>query len=128
MAKAKQIAHNPELDPTMPKIEIKLGDKSYFLCFTFSAIALAEAKLRAAGTPANLIHALDLSTMDASKIVPLFYAALISHQPDIKPEVAASLVTMKNLGTIFQGIADAYIASLSDPEETAKTEGKGQPE
>jgi hypothetical protein len=125
---AKKVAHNPAVDPTLPKVEIMLDGKSYFLCFTFGALALAEAKLRAAGTPANLLHALDLTSMDASKIVPLLYAAMITHQSDITPEKAANLVTMRNLGAIFSGITDAYIASLADPEDTEKPEGKDQPE
>jgi hypothetical protein len=115
MAKTVSIAGNPEIDPTLPKIEIKLGKETYFLCFTFGALALAQKNLRSVGVECNLLHALDLSSMDASQVVPLLYAALISHQPKITLDKVASLVTFKNLGMIFEGIAQAYGASLADP-------------
>jgi hypothetical protein len=115
MAKTERIAGNPEIDPTLPKIEIKLGKDSYFLCFTFGALALAQKNLRAIGIGCNLLHALDLSNLDASQLVPLLYAALISHQPKISIDKVISLVSIKNLGMIFEGIAQAYGASLAEP-------------
>jgi hypothetical protein len=112
---ADKIANNPSVDPTLPKVELKLGNETFFLCFTFAAIAQAEAKLRALGMQINMLHALDLSSMDATRIVPLLYAALATHQPDLSFEDAAKLVTLKNLGSIFGGIARAYEASLAEP-------------
>lgn len=53
--------------------------------------------------------------MDALRLVPLLYAAMLSHQPKITIEKVTSLVTMKNMGKIFEGIALAYGASLADP-------------
>ncbi len=115
MSKTAKIAGNPEVDPTLPKIEIKLDGKSYFLCFTFEALAMAQAKLRAQGITVNLLHALDLSNMDAERVVPLLYAALMTHKADITPVQVAKMVTLRNLGTIFEGIAQAYGASLAAP-------------
>src|ERR1700733_4573567 len=103
-----KIARNPAVDPTLPKVPLTIGDETYHLCFTFGALALAESKLRAIGIECNLLHALDLSSLDASKVVPLLYAATITHTPDIKFEQVAALVTLRNLGRIFEGITSAY--------------------
>jgi hypothetical protein len=110
-----KVARNPAVDPTLPKTDIKLDGKTYFMCFTFGALALAQSKLRAQGIVVNLLHALDLSSLDAERVVPLLYAALITHQPDISIEAVAKMVSMRNLGNIFEGIATAYAASLAEP-------------
>lgn len=115
MSKTVKIAGNPEIDPTLPKIAIKLGKDTYYLAFTFGALSLAQKNLRDIGVECNLLHALDLSTMDALHLVPLLYAALLSHQPKITIDKVTSLVTIKNLGMIFEGIVQAYGASLADP-------------
>ncbi len=128
MAKNIKIAGNPEIDPTLPKIEIKLGKETYYLCFTFGALALAQKNLRDVGVDVNLLHALDLSTMDALRLVPLLYAALLSHQPKITLDKVTSLVTIKNLGMIFEGIAAAYGASLADPSPDDVKPDPTQPE
>lgn len=115
MAKTVKIAGNPEIDPTLPKIEIKLDGKSYFLCFTFGALALAQAHLKAAGIDCNLLHALDLTSVDPIRLPLLLYAALITHQPTMTVAEATALVTMKTLGPIYEGVIKAYGASLADP-------------
>jgi hypothetical protein len=117
MSKKVIVAGNPAVDPTLPKIQIKLGKESYFLCFTFEAIALAQAELKKIGVDVNLLHCLDLSSMDALKLVPFFYASLITHQPKITVDSVAKLVTLKNMGMIFEGIAAAYIASMAEPSD-----------
>jgi hypothetical protein len=117
MSKVKTVAGNAEYDPTLPKVAIELSNKKYFLAFTFRALALAQAELSKVGVEVNLLQALDLSTMDALKLVPLLYAALISHQPKITFDEVMGLVTFRNMGLIFEGIAQAYGASLADPTD-----------
>jgi hypothetical protein len=114
MSKAPKISL---IDPTLPRVELKLGKETYFLVFTFKALAIAQKGLRDIGVEVNLLHALDLSNMDAEKLIPLLYAALITHQPKITPAEVTELVTFKNLGTIFEKIAEAYGASLADPSD-----------
>lgn len=123
-----KVAKNPAIDPTLPKVPVKLGGETYYLCFSFAAIATAEAKLREQGIKVNLLHALDLSSMDAARVVPLLYATLITHQPDITPEAVAKLVTMRNLGAIFEGIGKAYTESLAEPEPGEKHPNEPQSE
>lgn len=123
MAKTVKITERPELDPTLPKTELKLGKQTYLLCFTFKALAVAQKNLRDIGVNVNLLHALDLSNVDAEKLIPLLYAALITHQPEITPLEVITLVTFKNLGSIFEALVAAYGASLADPsDEDAKAD------
>ncbi len=121
-----KIAKNPAIDPTLPKVELILDGEPYYLCFNFGAFALAQAHFRKIGIECNLLHALDLSNMDATQLVPLLYAALITFKPGIPFEKVASLVTFRNIGSIFEGIAKAYAASLADPED--KPSDPPQPE
>jgi hypothetical protein len=123
-----EVANNPEIDPTLPKVEINFGDQSYFLCFTFGALALAASKLRSIGINVNVLKALDLSSLDADQVVPLLFAGLITHQPKIDFETVASLVTFRNLPSIFEGIGKAYIESLTEPSDHTEPEGNEQGE
>jgi hypothetical protein len=111
------VAHNPAVDPTLPKVPLKLGRATYHLCFTFAALPLAEAEFRKQGVEVNLLSALDLSSLDATKFVPLLYAGLLTHDPAITPEQAAKLVTLRNYPAIYQAIGEAFVASLAEPED-----------
>jgi hypothetical protein len=114
-----KVAHIPEVDPTLPKVELTLSGKKYYLCFTFEALALAESEFRKQGIKVNLIEALDLSSLDASRVVPLLFAALITHDPELTIEQAAKLVKLRNLPKIFEAIVQAYAASLAEPDKDA---------
>jgi hypothetical protein len=103
-----KVAKRPGVDPTLPRVPLTVNGETYFLCFTFGALALAQSKL---------IHALDLSTLDPSMVVPLLYASLITHSPDITIDEVSEMVTIRNLGVIFDGIATAYAASLAPPSD-----------
>lgn len=124
MSKKNAVAGQPGLDPTLPNVELTLGDKTYQLVFTFGALATASAKLRAKGIQVNLLHSLDLTALDADRVGPLLFAALLTHQPKIDIEEVEAKITMFNLGTIFEKIVEAYSASLADNTQKSGTEGK----
>jgi transcription elongation factor len=107
-------------NPVLPRTPIELSGQNYDICFTFDALRIAESELRKVGAKANLLHALDLSNMDATGLVSLLYAGMLTFQPDTTPAEAANLVTMRNMGQLFEGIAAAYAASLADPEPDAE--------
>ena len=109
----------PEIDPTLPTVPLMLDGQEHQLCFTFGALALAESKLRKIGIRVNLLHALDLSNLDASTLVPLLYSALITHEPEITIEGVAKMVTFKTLPAIFDAIGNAYAASLAEADKDA---------
>jgi hypothetical protein len=117
VAKSLKISEHPEHDSIIPGIDIKLGKANYKLAFTFAALSIAQRSLREAGVNCNLLKALDLTNLDAEKLVPLLYAGLITHQPKIQLEAVATLVTFRNLGSIFDGIVKAYSASMAEPDE-----------
>ena len=119
-----KVAGVPGVDPTLPDVQLTLGDTTYILVFSFAALAIAASHLRAKGIQVNLLHSLDLSALDADRLGPLLYAALITHQPSITIDKALSLVTMHSLGTVFEKIVEAYAASLADNTKKSGTEGK----
>lgn len=122
MSKAK-VAGIPGVDPTLPRVELKLGSDTYYLVFNFKALALAAAKLREKGVHTNLLQSLDLSGLDADTLAPLLYAGLITHQPEITLDEVVAKVSIRDLGGIFTAIAEAYTASLAEPTK-AGAEGK----
>ena len=98
MSKTLRIAGNPELDPTLPKVEIEAGQGQLLPVLQLpGAFAIAQKNLKDnAGVDCNLLHALDLSSMDALQACSAaLRAALLTHQPKITLEKAASLVTMQ---------------------------------
>lgn len=126
MAKSK-VANVPGVDPTLPRVPVELNGETYFLVFTFGALAIAASELRKLGVEVNLLHSLDLSTFDADKVIPLLYAALITHQRDITLEKVTKLVTLHNLGSVFAAIVKAYTESLAEPNGS-DTEGSSPKE
>lgn len=122
----RKVANVPSVDPTLPKVEIKLGGEIYYLVFTFKALALAAAKLREKGVHVNLLHSLDLTSLDADKVAPLLYASLITHQPDLTIDQVTELVTLRSLGAVFEGIAKAYTESLAEPTQDAGVSKEGK--
>jgi hypothetical protein len=115
-----KVAHVPEVDPTLPKVELTLAKQTYHLCFTFDALAVAESEFRKRGIKVNLIEALDLSSLGASQMAPLLYAALITHDPEITIDQVSKLVTFRDLAKIFNAIIKAYEASLAEPDKDDK--------
>jgi hypothetical protein len=114
------IANNPEIDPTMPKVELKLADKQYFLCFTYGSLIKAEAELRKLGVKVNMLKALDFETLDATTLSAVLYAAILTHDPSITPESVSSLITFKDIGKIRESLLYAFVASLAEPEEESQ--------
>lgn len=114
MAKNK-VAGVPGVDPTLPQTSIELDGVTYNLAFTFKALAIGAAELRKQGIHVNLLHSLDLTSLDADRVAPLLFAAMITHQPDIHIEKVQDLITLKNLGRVFEAIAQAYTDSMVEP-------------
>jgi hypothetical protein len=127
MAKTVKIAKNPEHDSTLPKTELKLGKETFYLCFTFAALSLAETQLRRQGVECNLLKALDVRDLDATKLSTLLYAGLITHKPEITYEEVLKLITFKNMFSIPDRITTAYAAALADSADDDAKDGKADP-
>jgi hypothetical protein len=126
-SKKLKVAGLPGTDPTLPRVELVVNGESYFLAFTFRALALAQKHLRLIGYDCNLLQALDLRYMDAEKFIPLLYAGLLMHQPAIEIDAVADLVTLDNYGEIYQKIVDAYVASVAKPSDEDAKANPDQP-
>ncbi len=113
------IAHDPALDPTLPKVELKLGKQTYNLAFTFASLAIAEQQMRKLGQPINIFHALDFEALDASAMTALLYAALIPGHPEVTLADVPKLITVRAIPKIKQALFDAFVLSMVDPEDVA---------
>jgi hypothetical protein len=126
-AKAPKVAGVPGTDPTMPRVEIVLSGESYFLAFNFRALALAQKHLRLIGYECNLLQALDLRNVDAEKFIPLLYAAMLTHHPEIAIDAVADLVSIDNFGMIFSKLVETYAASIAKPSAADVKAAKQDP-
>jgi translation initiation factor IF-2 len=111
------IAKNPEIDPTIKKVELKLGDKTYFLAFTYGSLVKAEAELRKLGVQVNMLEALDVYNLDATKLSAVLYAAIISFDPSFTPESVTKLIKVRNIPDIRIALLNTLEASFAEPEE-----------
>jgi hypothetical protein len=115
MTQKVKVAGVPGTDPTMPLVSIELAGNTYYLAFTFKAMALAQKNLRDIGVDCNLIKALDFGMIDAEKFAPLLYAALITHQPSLTVQQVVDFVTLDNFVEVYTKIIEAYTASIAKP-------------
>ncbi|ADW69013.1 hypothetical protein [Granulicella tundricola] len=117
-----KVAKNPALDPTLPKVELKLKGKTYHLCFTFAALATAEAALKKIGHEINIFHALDFANLGAESLAAILYAALITETPDFNLLEVPTLITMRDIPAIKQALFDAFALSMVEPDKDAKAD------
>lgn len=126
--KSIKVSGIPGTDPTIARVDIVLDGETYFLAFTFKALAIAQKHLRLIGYECNLLQALDLRNIDAEKFIPLLYAAMITNQPSIELDKVADLVTIDNFGIIFNKLVEAYGASIAKPSAEDEKPNPNQPE
>ena len=124
MAKVAKVAKNTAVDPTLPRVELVLNGTTYLSetvtyhpVFTFAALAVAEAELKKVGQVVNIFQAIDFDNLDATKMVALLYASLITENPDIKLADIPSMVNMRQIPAIRQALFDAFVLSMADPTE-----------
>ena len=110
---ARKIAGTP-VDPTLPKTPIKIGAKTYDLCFDLGALAEAESHFRQQGIEVNLLEALPGYTL--SHVRTLFPCALRTFHPEISFADAQKMITMPVLYVVAAAIGDAWKASLPEPD------------
>jgi hypothetical protein len=123
-----KIAKTHVADPSLPAVELKLGKKTLYLCFTYEAMALTEQEFRKLGQTVNVLHALDFNTLDASSLAALLYAALVTHQPETVLTDIPALIQFRYIGKIREALMLAFVASLADPTEDAENDPLEQAE
>ena len=109
----------PSANPTIKSTPITIDSKEYSLVYDFAALATAEAALRKQGVQANLLHALNLSELDASGLAALLYAGLMRENPKLTYADTLAMISFDNLGSIFDGVLAAYVAAQKPAEDTS---------
>jgi hypothetical protein len=100
---------NTALDPTLPKTEIELKGKKYFLCYDFNAIAVAENL-----SGINMLTAIDFQKLDAGKLRALLFAALLKLQPELTLEAVGDLMPLPTMfGELATALAACYYGANS---------------
>ncbi len=97
-------------DPTQPDYELTLGDHTYSLCFDFGSLAEAESKFLRQGHNVNLLAALPELNLSSTRL--LFAASLHKFHPEVKYEDAVAMVTLANVFSIAEAIANTWTKSL----------------
>lgn len=113
MAKTRSVAATA-VDPTLPKTPVKIGAKTYDLCFDLGALAEAETAFRQQGIEVNLLEALPGYTL--AHVRTLFPCALRTFHPEISFSDAQKMVTMPVLYVVAAAIGAAWKASLPESE------------
>lgn len=105
-------------DPTLPKTPIEIGGKTYNLCFTFGALARAEAAINAelarTGSPERVYLLLALPGLTFESIAVLFAAGLWTFHPEVGFEAARKMVTLDKVFEISRAIQAAYVAAMPE--------------
>jgi len=115
------MAKTPYVNPTVTYTPLKMDSGTHQLCFTFGALATAESLLRKAGHPdVNLLRSFDFSSLGASDIAPLLYAAMLSHRPKVAYDEVVSWISLENIGSIVEALLQAYVLSLAEPEKNVE--------
>lgn len=102
-------------DPTLPTQEVKIGGKTYTLCFDLRSLARAERELRAAGNDVNLFYALPGRTLD--NILTLFACSIRRFHPEIGYDDACALLTPLDVYTVGDAINKLWEESVPKPDD-----------
>lgn len=103
-------------NPTIPDVTIEVDGRSFRLCFDFRALAIAKAKLKAAGIDFHVLRSIDFQQVDVDTLPALFFAAANKHQPDLGWEEAEGLVNIRTAIGILAGLATAYTGAMAPPD------------
>jgi hypothetical protein len=117
MATEKKQIRRSEIvsNPTQPDVAIEIDGEEFRLCFDFRALAIAKAKLKAAGVEVNLLRAIDFNSLDVDTLPALFFGAALRYQPELTWQRAVALVNMRTAVGIFTGLASAYASAMMEP-------------
>jgi hypothetical protein len=112
----KSVAGTKE-DPTVKYTALTLKGSEYKLCYSFNALAKAEAL-----TGLNMFQGLNLQALNAAQLRAMLYASLLPAQPDITiDEVGDLIVSPMHCNLALSAIAEAWAASMpaSDKDPNA---------
>lgn len=111
---------NTAADPTLQFTELKLGKKTYKLCFDFDAIARAEEMT---GMP--LMAGVDFSNVGIRRVRAMLYASALKAQPEATLDEFTRLITPASIKKIERALVEAWVASVE--QEEAEEEASENP-
>lgn len=103
-------------DTQAPSVDLKIGEETYQLCFTFAALQEAKRILRREGIKVNLLVALDSLEVDYDTLPALFYGALRTHHPEMDYKRALAMLDPRNAHLVFGAIFEAYAKSIMEAD------------
>lgn len=110
------MAPTPDNNATLKTTTLTIRKKEYSLHLDFAALSTAEALLRKQGIQANLLQSLNLSELDASGLAAMLFAALRRDHPEMTYLDALGLISLPNLGKVFDALLEAYVAAQKDTD------------
>jgi hypothetical protein len=106
----------PGVNPTLPKVPITLADgQTYFLCFTYRALAIAEAAIKKTDSDFNILSS--LGKFDANNTAALLYAGLVTYKPELTLEAVYDLIPLDDMYSIPEKLVEAYKLSSRSTED-----------
>ena len=108
---------NTPADPTIQFTGLKLGSKTYQLCFDFDAIARAE---EITGMP--LMAGVDFSAVGVKRLRAMLFASALKAQPEVTLQEFTRFINPVNVPKIERALVAAWIASVKEEEEQTETE------
>jgi hypothetical protein len=120
---AKKPAAPEKMDPTLPFTEIEILGRKYKLCYTFRAMAKAEAHLREQGVQTNLLWSMPRLTFET---IPVMLAAgLSTYHPELTFEKVVDLLDYDTVFDVRDTLVGAWIAAM--PKRDAKAQPANPP-
>jgi hypothetical protein len=111
MSRAKTVSGTKE-DPTVPFVPLTLKGIEYKLCYSFNALAKAEAL-----TGLNMFQGLDLKALNITQLRAMLWATLLTAQPDMTLEDVGDLIASPtHCNLALTALAAAWTASMPKPE------------
>jgi hypothetical protein len=112
MSEEKTTVANTPSDPTLTFTELKLGAKTYKLCFDFDAIARAE---EITGMP--LMAGVDFGNVGVKRVRAMLYASSLKAQPNVTLNDFTRHITPANIGRIEKALLEAWVACVAKEDE-----------
>jgi hypothetical protein len=113
---AKKTVAGTADDPTIPYTKLTLKGTDYKLCYSFNAIAKAEAE-----TGLNMFQGLNLQALNAIQLRAMLWASLLTAHPDITLEEAGALIASPtHCNLALSAIAEAWSASMPKQDAESK--------
>lgn len=98
-------------DPTIKFTPLKLGKKTYQLCYDFEAVAKAEAL-----TGMELLIGVDWSHVSVMRARAMLYACALKAHPDIKVDEFSPYLRHRYIQQIQSALFEAWTESVPEDE------------